>query len=93
MSKLFDLFCLTVLLIIPSAQVLSVVMGVGGWMCPRNLSVSLSGQASWPHLKAAPTSASAAEDMTFFMMLHSIWMLPLMGGLSSGLRLLGLHDR
>ena len=32
------------------------------------------GHARWAAMKMPPVSASAAEDMTFLMVLHMIWM-------------------
>jgi hypothetical protein len=47
MSIAFDLFCLMVLFKIPNAVELSVRRGVGGWMWPNYVSVTLSGAPIW----------------------------------------------
>jgi hypothetical protein len=61
----FDRFCLTVPLMIPSAQLLSVVMGVAGWGHPISSSATRIGHASCPLTKHAAVSVSAAEAVPF----------------------------
>jgi hypothetical protein len=47
MSIAFDLFCLIVSFKMPNAVELSVRRGVGGWMWPTSVSVTLSGAPLW----------------------------------------------
>jgi hypothetical protein len=43
----FDIFCLIVSFNIPNAVELSVQRGIGGWMWPNSVSVTLSGAPLW----------------------------------------------
>ena len=61
-------------------------MGVGGCGCPSSLSVTRKGMDSWPLMKSAPSSASAAEARTFRMMRLVVWSGPF------GLGLVGRGD-
>jgi hypothetical protein len=47
MSIFFDLFCFIVSFKMPNAVELSVRSGVGGWMWPNSVSVTLSGAPLW----------------------------------------------
>lgn len=69
MSIAFDLFCLTVLLAIPLAQMLSVCNGVGGCWCPSSISVVRKVHASWALWNSAAISASAADATTILRMM------------------------
>ena len=41
-----------------------------GWMWPSSVRVARMGQARWTAIKIPPVSASAAEDITFLIVLH-----------------------
>ena len=56
--------------------VLSVCTGVGGCLWPISSRAWRAGTASWQFMKRAASSASAAEDMTAFM----IWAIYLEAG-------------
>ena len=79
-----DLRCFTVPLAIPVALELSVWMGVAGWGCPISASVIQSIAPCLALWKRPPDSASVAEDITFFMMLLTVWMAPLGVGVVVG---------
>ena len=64
----------------PSAVVLSVMIGVGGWVCPNSSRSVLAGMACLELRNNAPISASAAEDMTLLMIWAMLWKAPLFGG-------------
>ena len=64
-------------------MVLSVCIGVGGYGCPRNSSTCRAGIASQQLMNNAPTSASAADDMTALMICDIVLMAPLLGGTST----------
>ena len=64
----------------PRAVVLSVMIGVGGWMWPISSRSILAGMACLEFKNNAPISASAAEDMTFLMICAMLWKAPLFGG-------------
>ena len=57
MSVALDLFCLTVVVTMPSAAELSVFIGVGGWVKLSSWSVILRGTAVFPLWNIPPTSA------------------------------------
>ena len=65
----FDRFCFTVPFKMPSHAKLSVIIGVpvAGCAWPRNSNDTTIGQPFLALLKADPTSASAAELSTFFI--------------------------
>ena len=65
--------------IIPCAVVLSVRVGVAGWGCPSSSRVFHIGIASWAFKNSPPSSASAADETTFFMILTRQWTWPLYG--------------
>ena len=56
-----------VLLTTPAAAELSVWMGEFGWGHLISSSVFLFDTISWSAIKSAPSSASEAEDMNFFI--------------------------
>ena len=80
MSIDLDLRCHILLFAIPNAVDLSVLIGMGGWMCPNSSKVVLKIMASWPLTKRAPISASAADAITFFMMAQTTCKGPFEGG-------------
>ena len=59
MSIALDIFCLMLLLTIPTAVELSTCIGAGGWGWLISMSVVRIGTAAWPFRKRAPYSASA----------------------------------
>ena len=73
MSIALDIFCLMLLLAIPTAVELLTCIGVGGWGWPISMSVVCMGTAAWPLRKRAPYSASAEDDMTLRKILHKTW--------------------
>jgi hypothetical protein len=81
MSIAFDACCFTVPLMMPLAVEFSVCRGVAGWLWPISVRVVRSTLASFALRKRAPTSASAAEDMT----LRSILAIFRMGSFGVGL--------
>ena len=74
------------LLTIPTVVVLSIWIGVGGWVWPNSVRAILITLASLAFRNKAPNSASAAEDATNLRTEQSEWMGPfsLMGVLSFG---------
>ena len=79
MSIVLDLFCLTVVVTMPSAAELSFFIGVGGWVKPSSLSVILRVTTVFPLWKSPPTSDSAADATTCLRILHSVWIGPFDG--------------
>ena len=65
-----------------SAVVLSVCIGVGGFLCPIYLIVWRDRMASCQLMKRAPSLASDAEEMTAFMICAMLMMAPLFGGMA-----------
>ena len=61
----------------PAAVELSVLIGVGGCGNPISARQVRMGTATCPLWKRAPSSASAADAMTFRSVLHSAWRGPL----------------
>ncbi len=86
MSIAFNFF-IAFWLTTPNAVVLSVCIGVGGCLCPRNSKTCLVGTASWQLMNNAPTSASAAEDSTALIVCEMVITAPLLSG---GLALLDM---
>ena len=80
MSIALDLFCLTVVVAMPSAVELSILFGVGGWGKPIYWSVTQKGTAVCPLWNSPLTSASAADNTTCFSIIHSLWIGPFDGG-------------
>ncbi len=78
-----DLRCFTVLFAMPYAVELSTVMGVGPCGCPISSRARRSAQASPQFSNAAPSSASAADPSTCFMIRHTVLTGPLFGGSGS----------
>ena len=74
---LIDLCIFIVLFNIPTAVVLSMWIGVGGWGWPSSWSIRRMIRASWVLMKSAPNSDSAADAATSFSMVHVMAMLPL----------------
>ena len=66
----------------PSAVVLSVCIGVGGCLWTIYLSEWRDGMASRKLMKRAPSSASAAEDMTALIIFVMVITAPLLGGMA-----------
>lgn len=64
----------------PCAVELSVWMGVAGCLCPISSSVILIGMAAFAFKNTAPNSASAADDMTAFIIVDIVKTAPLLGG-------------
>ena len=77
MSKVFDLSCLIFEVSMPWAVLLSVLMMVGGCGWPSSSKAVLMGTAVLLLCYIPMDSASAADDMTLRMVLHSVWMGPL----------------
>ena len=75
MSKAFDNFCFIAEFKIPVAVELSLYIGVplGGCGWPSSMRAVRMGQARWVAMKIPPVSASAADAMTFLMVLHITW--------------------
>ena len=61
----------------PTAILLSMWIGVGGWGWPSSWSISRIILASWVLMKSEPNSASAADAVTSFSMVPVMAMLPL----------------
>ena len=68
------------LLISPSAVVLSVWIGVLGWGWPISSSIWRRWTASFALMNSAPSSASAAHDITALMIVAIVRIAPLLGG-------------
>jgi hypothetical protein len=68
-------------LIIPSAVELSVCTGVGGWGCPISCKIFLISTPFLAFIYNAPNSASAVDDITALMILATLCMAPLLGGM------------
>ena len=64
----------------PRAVVLSVCIGVLGCGCPISMRAILAGMASRAFMNNAPISASAADDMTAFIIWATFSTAPLLGG-------------
>ena len=62
----------------PSAVLLSVLIGVAGCGCPNSLQVICSGSISCAFMNSAPISDSAADDITDFIIFAMMDMVPLM---------------
>ena len=77
-----DLSCLLAMLLVktPIAVVLSVCIGVGGCLWPIVSNAWRAGIASIQLMKRDPNSASAAEDMTDFMICEMVRTDLLFGG-------------
>ena len=83
MSMAFVALGKILLLMIPSAVELSVWMGVRGCSCPMAWRIFLMWMASRELMNSPPSSASAAEVMTALMMVETVRMAPLSGGIGS----------
>jgi hypothetical protein len=73
----FVRFCFIVPLLYPVAVVLSVSIGVGGYLCPSSSNVVRRTAPSFAFMKTAPISASAAEEITCLRTLLMIKIAPL----------------
>ena len=73
------------LLATPTAVLLSTCMGVWGCLCLISSRVVRTGIASRALMNIAPTSASAAEDITALISWAMVSTAPLFGGYSSWL--------
>ena len=71
-----DCYCFIVLWIIPVAVVISVWIGVGGFLCPRSCRAIRNFTVSYALRKSLPNLASDAEDATA-MTLQSVCIAPL----------------
>jgi hypothetical protein len=85
MSIAFDRFRLIVSFKMPYTVELSVLRGVGGWVWPSSVSVTLSGAALWALCKHAPASDSAAEATTFLITAATLRTVPLIVSCSGDL--------
>ncbi len=70
------------LLTTPSAVLLLVCIGIGGYLCPISSSVCCWGMALWALMYSAPSSALAADDMTALMSWARLRTAPLSLGLA-----------
>ena len=77
MSIALLLFYWNVPLIMPLAVLLSVLIGVAGCGCPNSLHVIRRGSISRAFINSVPTSDSAADDITDFIIFAMIDMDPL----------------
>ena len=85
MSIAFVLLGWILLLATPTAVLLSICMGVLGCLWPISSRVFLAGTASLALMNIAPSSASAADDMTDLMMWAMFSTAPLLGGSGTSL--------
>ena len=67
----------------PFAVDLSVCIGVFGCRCPSSSSVFLAGTTSLQFINSAPSSASAADDITAFIIRETFITAPLFAGIYS----------
>ena len=74
---------ITLLLTTLLAVALSVCMGVVGCGCSISVKMFLMCTASLALMNSPPNSDSAAEDMTAFNIWATLWMFPLLSGISS----------
>ena len=82
MSMAFVRLGWMLLLATPMAVLLSICIGVLGCSCPISCSVFLQGTASRVLLNIAPSSTSAADDMTALMIWAVLSIAPLLAGSS-----------
>ena len=80
-SRLLAIFMLTT----PKAVLLSVCISVGGCLCPMISSACRAGIAYLQFIKRAPSSDSAAEDITALMIWYTVRMAPLFADVASSL--------
>ena len=69
-----------VLVTTPNAVELSIWIGVLGWGCPISSNKTRMGTASLALIYNAPSSASAAEDITASIIVDRFRTAPLLGG-------------
>ena len=79
-SIALDLFCLTVVVTMPSAAELSVFISVGGWVKPSSWSAIISGTAVFQLWTIPLTSDSAANASTCLRIVYSVWIEAFYGG-------------
>ena len=76
----FSSFLAILLVTTPCAVVLYVYIDVGGCVCPISSRAWRAGMASLQLMKSAPSSASAADDMTALMIFAIVNTAPLLVG-------------
>jgi len=76
MSNAFEIFCLICLFAIPVAVGISTWIGVGGCVYFISSNVDQIGTAFLPFKNVVPNSASAADTIKFFIILHSTYTSP-----------------
>ena len=81
MSIAFVRFGCIVCFTTPNAVELSICIGVGGCLCPISSSRCRIGTASRELIYSAPSSASAADDITAFIICATVNTAPLFVGL------------
>ena len=79
MSIALDLFCLAVVVTMPSAAELSILIVVGGWVKPSSWSVMRRGTDVCPLCNIPPSSALAVDVTTCLRILRSVWIGPFAG--------------
>ena len=82
MSMLFVAFGMILLFSSPFDVELSVCIGVFDCGCPISSSVFFSGTASFQFMNSVPSSASAADDITDFIIFETFITAPLFAGIS-----------
>ena len=83
MSMALERLCLVEVLAMPTAVELSQMTFVGCWLCPSSSSVVRVAAPSLAFINIAPSSASAAEDITFFRIFAIAKIGPLIGVMGS----------
>ena len=84
MSMLFVAFGMILLFSSPFAVELSVCIGFFGCGCPSSSSVFLAETASFQFMNSAPSSASAADDISAFIICATFITAPLFAASSLG---------
>ena len=79
MSIALYLFCLTVLVTMPSAAELYVFIGVGGWVKPSSWSVIIRGSAVCPLCNSPLAYDLAVDATTCLSILHYLCIVPFAG--------------
>ena len=80
MYMYFSRFLEMLLVTTPRAFVLSIFIGVGNCVCPISYRAWHAGMYYFQLMKSAPSSASAADDMTALMILAIVNTATLLGG-------------
>ena len=83
MLVLFVASGMILLFSIPFAVEISVCISVFSCGCPSSSSIFLVGTASFQFIKSLPSSASAADDITAFIIHETFITAPLFAGISS----------